>query len=328
MVERHSQRQEGEDEGCKGVGQALDVGLLEHGQEAGLVQEGEFGDVVLLVDGVQLLPHLLGEEAGVVQVDIGLGLDVLSQRLFALLGLWQAVLQGRVVVRVEPGLDGGGGGSSGGGAGGVGGGGGGGGGTRPLAPLPTLRTVHAWLGEVGVLDEGALDLALAADDAGQTGALLGGVGGPEGVCSGGGEGLEVWRGQRRGVDGGRRGWQLGGGGGRWVRCRGAWGEWCTAQGRACLVGHRHERARRESTVWKLLLGPGPSRLRDHNGAHRAEGNGSALQRVGPCAEPLSLVVTTRPLSIGCGNDGRALLALLQSQMVGRLLEALGTVALK
>lgn len=194
---------------------------------------------MLLVDGVQLLPHLLGEEAGVVQVDIGLGLDVLSQRLFALLGLWQAVLQGRVVVRVEPGLDGGGGGSS--------GGSGGGGGTRPLAPLPTLRTVHAWLGEVGVLDEGALDLALAADDAGQTGALLGGVGGPEGVCSGGGEGLEVWRGQRRGVDGGRRGWQLGGGGGRWVRCRGAWGEWCTAQGRACLVGHRHERARREST---------------------------------------------------------------------------------
>jgi hypothetical protein len=69
------------------------------------------------------------------------------------------------------------------------------------------------------------------------------------VCSGGGEGLEVWRGQRRGVDGGRRGWQLGGGGGRWVRCRGAWGEWCTAQGRACLVGHRHERARRESTEY-------------------------------------------------------------------------------
>lgn len=58
------------------------------------------------------------------------------------------------------------------------------------------------------------------------------------------------------------------------------------------------------------------------------GEWSALQRVGPCAEPLSLVVTARPLSIGCGNDERALLALLQSQMVGRLLEALGTVALK
>lgn len=142
---------------------------------------------------------MLAEKVVIVQEGIYLGLTLSD----SLLALWRALLRGRVAgIRV---LDLDGGGAGGGGGGSVGGVGGvDGGDVGPLARLAILRAAHAWLGEVGVLDGGALDFALAADGAGQTGALLGGVGGLEGLCTGSdGEGLEVWRRQRGGVHSGR-----------------------------------------------------------------------------------------------------------------------------
>lgn len=37
MVERHGQRQEGEDQGSQGIFQRTDVDVLEYGQEGGFV---------------------------------------------------------------------------------------------------------------------------------------------------------------------------------------------------------------------------------------------------------------------------------------------------